>query len=81
MLIFNSWLKGMEMCVREQTLLNTEAVQLMKDYTTEGERGAIEFYLDTTTTWKYEELIEHLRTSFESSETFSSLVGDFYSCI
>ena len=56
-----------------------EAVQLVKDYTSEGARGAVEFYLDTTSTWKYHELIEHLRTSFESGETFSLLVGDFYS--
>ena len=56
-----------------------EAVQLVKDYTSEGARGAVEFYSDMTATWKYHELIEHLRTSFESSETFSLLVGDFYS--
>ena len=28
--------------------------------------------------WSYSELIEHLRMSFESGETFSSLFGDFY---
>ena len=51
-----------------------EEVQLMKDYTTEGTKGAIEFYLYTNSTWRYEELIEHLRTSFESGKTFNSLV-------
>ena len=81
MLAFNSWLKDIEMCVKEQKLLNMEVVQLVKDYTTEGARGAIEFYLDTNSMWKYHELIEHLRTSFESGKTFSSLVRDFYSCI
>ena len=81
MLVFNSWLKDIKMCVKERNLTNMEAVQLVKDYTSEGARGVVEFYLDTTATWKYHELIEHLRTSFESSETFSSLVGDFYSCI
>ena len=81
MLVFNSWLKDIEMCVRERKLTNMEAIQLIKDYTAEGARGAVEFYLDTTATWKYHELVEHLRTSFESSETFSSLVGDFYSRI
>ena len=40
-------------------------------------KRAVEFYLDTTTTWKYHELIEHLRTSFKSGEAFSSLIGDF----
>ena len=81
MLVFNSWLKDIEMCVRERKLTNMEAIQLIKDYTAEGARGVVEFYLDTTATWKYHELVEHLRTSFESGETFSSLVGDFYSCI
>ena len=56
-----------------------QAVQLVKDYTTEGARGAVEFYLNTNSTWNNEELIEHPRTSFESAKTFSSLVREFYS--
>ena len=58
-----------------------EAGQLVKDCTSEGARGAVEFYLDTNSTWKYYELIEHLQTLFESGKTFSSLVRNFYSCI
>ena len=56
-----------------------KAVQLIKDYTSDNVRGAVEFYLDTNFTWNYEVLIEHLRTSFETGESFSSLEGDFYS--
>ena len=41
MFIFNSWLRDIEMCVRKQMLTNMEAVQLVKDYTREGARGAI----------------------------------------
>ena len=67
------------MCVRERKLTNVEAIQLIKDYTAEGARGVVEFYLDTNSTWKYHELVEHLRTSFKSGKTFSSLVRDFYS--
>ena len=81
MLVFNSWLKDIEMHVKERKLTNMEAIQLVKDYTAEGARGVVEFYLDTNSTWKYHELIEHLRTSFKSGETFSSLVRDFYSHI
>ena len=81
MLVFNSWLKDIEMCIKEWKLSNMEAVQLVKDYTSVSARGAIEFYLDTNSTWKYHKLIEHLWTSFESSETFSLLVRDFYSHI
>ena len=59
-LVFNSWLKDMEMSLKEWKLPNMEAVQLVKDYTSEGARGAVEFYLDTNSTWKYHKLIEHL---------------------
>ena len=61
------------MCMKEWKLTNMEAVQLVKDYTTEGARVTLEFYLDTNSTWKYHELIEHLRTFFQSSKTVSSL--------
>ena len=37
-----------------------EAVQLVKDYTSKSARGAVEFYLDTYSTWKFHKLIEHL---------------------
>ena len=78
MLVFNSWLKDIKMCVKERNLTNMEAIQLVKDYTADGARGVVEFYLDTNSTWKYHELAEHLRTSFKSGETFSLLVEDFY---
>ena len=81
MLVFNSWMKDIEMCMKEQKLTNMEAVQLMKGYTTEGARGAMGFYLDSNSMWKYHELIEQLRILFESDKTFSSLVGDIYSHI
>ena len=44
MLVFNSWLKDIEMCVKEQKLTNMDVVQMVKDYTSEGARGAVEFY-------------------------------------
>ena len=50
LLVFNSWLKDIEMCVKERKLTNMEAIQLVKDYTAEGARGVVEFYLDTNST-------------------------------
>ena len=47
------------------------------DYTSDYARDVLEFYLDSNSTWDYQELIEHLRTSFEFQKTFSSLVSDF----
>ena len=64
MLVFNSWLKDMDMYLKELTLTNLEAVQLIKNYTTEVARGVVEIYLDTNSTWDYQELIGHLRTLF-----------------
>ena len=66
MLMFNSWLKDMEMCIKEPKLIKLEAVHLIKDYKIENAGGAVAFYLDTYSTWDYHELIAHLRTSFES---------------
>ena len=79
MLVFNAWLKNVEMGIKEQKQTNLEAVQLIKDYTTEDVRGAVEFYLDTNSTWDYQELIRHLKISIKSSKPFSSSVGNFYS--
>ena len=77
-LISNSWLKDIDMGVWDYNLTKHEAVQLVKDYTTEHAHGTVEFYLDTNDKWSYSRLIEHLRTSSQSGETFSSLPCDFY---
>ena len=50
MLVFNFWLKNIEMWIKECKLLNLEAVQLVEDYTSNNVRGAVEFYLDTNST-------------------------------
>ena len=81
MLVFNCWLKDIEMCIKEWKFTNMEVIQLVKDYTSQGRRGAAEFYLDTKSTWKYHKLVEYLQTSFESGKTFSSLVENFYSYV
>ena len=46
MLVFNSWLKDIEMCVKEKTI-KYGSLQLVKDYPSEGARDAVEFYLNT----------------------------------
>ena len=50
---FNSWLKDIEMCMKDIRLSNLDVVQLIKDYTTDNARGVVEFYLDTSSTWEY----------------------------
>ena len=59
------------MCVEEHKLSDSEAVELLKDYTVENAREAIEFYIITNTNWNYHSE-EQLLRSFESGEIFSS---------
>ena len=78
MLVFTTWLKDIEMCVKERKLSNMEVVQLVKDYTSEGVRGAVESYLGTNSTGIYHELVDHLQTSFKSCKTFSLIGQRFF---
>ena len=78
-LIFSRWIKDIDMCVQDHKLTEHEGVQLVKDYTTEHTCGAVEFYFNTNDKWSYSQLIKHFRTSFQSGETFCSLLSDFYS--
>ena len=59
-------------------LMGYEALQLIKDFTMEHTYGAVEFYLIMIEEWSNSKLMEHLRTSFESGESFRSLLSDFY---
>ena len=65
-LIFNGWIKDLDICVHDCNLSEHEAVQLVKEYIAEHANGAVEFYLDTNDQWSYPWLIEDFRTSFES---------------
>ena len=45
-LIFNSWLKDINMCAHDLNLTEHEAVQLLKDFTTGHTLGAAKLHLD-----------------------------------
>ena len=77
MLVLNYWLKDIKMCGQECRLSTLEAVQLVKDSTSDNARGAMEFYLDTNSTWNYKALIEHLRTSYKMGESLAHWVVTF----
>ena len=60
-------------------LSQQEAIQLVKDYTSEHAWLKAEYYLGLTPDNKVlQGLIDHLSLTFRSCETVSSLIGVFY---
>ena len=79
-LIFQSWLKDIRVYVEDQNLTEREAMLLIKDFTAEHAHNEVEFYMgmvmeDQQT---FEGLIQHLRNAFQSGETISKLISNFY---
>ena len=79
-LVFQSWLKDIHVYTIECSLSQQEAIQLVKDYTSERARSEMEYYLDLSPEEEqsFQELIDHLSLTFQSCETVSSLIADFY---
>ena len=80
-LIFQLWLMDINIHVEDQNLTEREAIQLVKDFTAERTRDEVEFYMgmiaDDQQT--YNGLVNHLKNAFQSGETVSNLISDFYS--
>ena len=79
-LIFQSWLKDIRVYTIKHRLSQWEAIQLVKDYTSEQARSEVEYYLGLTPKEEqsFQGLIDHLSLAFQSCETVSSLIADFY---
>ena len=63
-LVYQSWLKDIQVYVAEHHLSQWEAIQLVKDYTSEHARQEVEYYLDLTPQNKqsFQGLIDHLES-------------------
>ena len=79
-LIYQSWLKDIQVYALEHHLSQWEALQLVKDYTSKQARSEVEYYLGLTPKEEqsFQGLIDHLSLAFQSCETVSSLIADFY---
>ena len=79
-LVFQSWLKDIWVYTIERRLSQWEAIQLVKDYTSEQARSEVEYYLGLTPEQEqsFQGLIDHLSLAFQSCKTVSSLIADFY---
>ena len=67
-LVFQSWVKDIQVYVLECHLSHGEAVQLVKDYTLEQAHSKVEYYLGLTPKGEqsFQGLIDHLSLAFQS---------------
>ena len=67
-LVFQSWLKDIWVYTIEHHLSQWEAIQLVKDYTSEQARSEVEYYLGLTPKEEqsFQGLIDHLSLAFQS---------------
>ena len=79
-LFFNSWVKDVRAVILECSMSNTESLQLVKDYTEGKARQQVEFYIVSTPNPSFENLIDNLKTSFQSGKDEATIKGEFYSC-
>ena len=80
-LIFQSWLKDINIHMEDQNLTVREAIQLVKDFTTERTCNEVEFYMGMIADdqQSFGGLVNHLKHAFQLGETISKLISDFYS--
>ena len=79
-LAYQSWMKDIWVYTIKCCLSQWEAIQLVKDYTSEQARSEVEYYLGLTPKEEqsFQGLIDHLSLAFQSCEMVSSLIADFY---
>ena len=79
-LAYQSWLKDIQVYTLECHLSQWEAIQLVKDYTSEQARSEMEYYLGLTPEEEqsFQGLIDYLSLAFQSCKMVSSLIADFY---
>ena len=79
-LVYQSWLKDIQVYVLEHCLSQQEVIQLVKDHTSEQAWLEVEYYLGLTpkSEQSFQRLIDHLSLTFQSCRTVSSLIADFY---
>ena len=81
-LIFQSWLKDINIHVKDHNLTEREAIQLVKDFVAKRACNEVEFYMGMITDDQqtFNGLVNHLKTAFQSGEIVSKLISNFYRC-
>ena len=78
-LIFQSWLKDVNIHVKDWNLTKRETIQLVKDLTAERARDEVEFYMGMTTDDQqtFDGLVNHHKNACQAGENVSKLISDF----
>ena len=78
-LIFQLWLKDINVHVKDQNLTKGEAIQLVKDFTAERAHDKVEFYMGMITDDQqtFNDLVNHLKNDFQWGEIMSELISNF----
>ena len=79
-LIFQSWLKDMNIHMQDWNFTEREAIHLVKDFTHERACNEVEFYMGMIVDdqQSFDGLVNHLKNAFQLGETVSELISDFY---
>ena len=78
-LFFQSWAKDVQAIVIDRQMSDSEALQLIKEYTEGTARCQVDNYLDFSDNQTFSGLMRELSTAFESCQDEASLMADFYS--
>ena len=79
-LVYQSWLKDIQVYTLECHLSQWETIQLVKDYTLEQARSEVEYHVGLTPKEEqsFQGLVDHLSPVFQSWRMVNSLIADFY---
>ena len=79
-LIFQLWLKDINVHVQDRNLTEREAIQLVKDFTAKRACNEVEFYMGMIMDdqQSFDGLVNHLKHAFQLGETVSELISEFY---
>ena len=80
-LIFQLWLKDINVHVEDWNLTESMAIQLVKDFAAERAHNEVEFYMGMITDDQqtFDGLVNHPKNAFQLGETVSELISIFYS--
>ena len=79
-LIFLSWLTDIKGCIQDRKFTQWEAIKLVKDFTAGCAQDGVTFYMGMVAENKqtFKGFISHLISIFQSGETVSDLISEFY---